>query len=263
MKRADPVGPQNTPSESSSPETQRRYFNAIAEKYHRHYGDPWSKRYRDHFINDVVLEGVSLEGKGVLDALCGGGETTEYLLNAGARVTGLDISDNVIEIYKKDWPSCDARRASILETGYPDAHFDAVIIVGGLHHTHPHCFEAVQEVHRILKPGGFFCFAEPHEGSILDALRIYWYRHDKSFMPNEAAIDVEEIKRQYSSEFEFLKETYGGNIAYLLVLNSMVFHIPPFMKRIYSRPLLWIENLLRRFQGKRTSCFATCTWRKR
>jgi SAM-dependent methyltransferase len=263
MKRPDPDPPVPTPSEFSSPETQRRYFNAIAEKYHRHYGDPWSKAYRDRFINAVMLEGISIEGKDVLDGLCGGGETTEYLLDAGARVTGLDISDNVIEIYKKDWPGCGTRRASILETGYPDAHFDAVIIVGGLHHTHPHCLEAVREVHRILKPGGYFCFAEPHVGSFLDTLRIYWYRHDKSFMPNEAAVDVEELKREFASGFEFLRESHGGNIAYLLVLNSMVFHIPGFLKRFYSPILLWLERLLRTLQGRRTSCFAACAWRKR
>ncbi len=82
-------------------------------------------------------------------------------------------------------------------------------------------------------------------------------------MPNEAAVDIDELERVFAPQFEFLRRKHGGNVAYLLVLNSMVFHIPTFLKRFYSLPLLWLERLLWTVQGRRTSCFAACTWRKR
>ena len=41
--------------------------------------------------------------------------------------------------------------------------FDCVAVVGGLHHIHPNVKAAVREIHRVLKPGGHFCFMEPHK----------------------------------------------------------------------------------------------------
>jgi SAM-dependent methyltransferase len=263
MKGGDVKDAPNCGEDCSPSEVQRNHYNLIGTKYHLHYGDSWSIKYRDTFINSVMLKDVPLQGNAVLDAMCGGGETTQYLLQAGARVSAIDISEAVVAINQREWPQCDVKCASILNTGFPDNHFDVVVIVGGLHHSHPHCLEAIQEMHRILKPGGFFCFAEPHLGSILDSLRVFWYRHDKLFMPNEAALDVNDLKRSFSSEFEFVGETYGGNLAYFLVLNSMVFRIPLYLKRLYSPVLFWAESLVNKFQGRKWSCFVACTWRKK
>ena len=50
-----------------------------------------------------MLEGLNLAGMNVLDAMCGSGQTTEYLLARGATVTGLDISNQVVEIFRARW----------------------------------------------------------------------------------------------------------------------------------------------------------------
>ena len=49
-------------------------------------------------------------------------------------------------------------------------------------------------------------------------------------------MNVKELKNEFSSEFEFTKETYMGNIAYLLVFNSMVFRIPVRLKFVGMEP---------------------------
>src|SRR6202011_5187702 len=102
--------------------------------------------------------------------------------------------------------------ASILRTGLESASFDAVFVTGGLHHVQPKVDEAVDEMYRLLKPGGYFCFVEPHTGSIADWFRRIWYRFDPIFERNERAVDVEALERANQGRFEFLRRDYVGGI---------------------------------------------------
>jgi SAM-dependent methyltransferase len=242
---------------------QRAHYNRIAADYEVHYDDPWSRRYRDQFIDAPLLGGLDLRGCKVLEAMCGSGLTTQTLLARGAQVTGLDISEACIESFRRRWPQCDTACASITRAGLASASFDAIVIVGGLHHLQPDVDPAVDEIHRLLKPGGSLCFFEPHAGSLPDVFRRQWYKRDEMFGRNEAAIDLDALKRKYAGHFEFAHQVYGGNIAFLLVFNSLVFRIPPGFKRFYSAPLLRLEALIGRFQNKRSACFVVCQWRKK
>jgi len=241
---------------------QKQHYDAIASRYSAHYGDTWSQTYRRTFINEPMLKNLNLSGAKIIDAMCGSGETTAYLLEKGAQVTGLDISHVEIEQFQKRFPSSEARCASILSTGLESNFYDCVVVVGGLHHLHPHVPAAIHEIYRVLKIGGYFCFMEPHKGSFPDRVRRLWYRCDSLFKENEAAVDLEALKGEFSSEFEFVKEDYKGNVAYLLVLNSLVFRIPLRLKRIYSHPLIWIESMVEHIQGKLSSCFVIGQWKK-
>ncbi len=246
-----------------SEKEQKILFNEIASLYEAHYGDACSQQYRQRFINEPMFDGISLSGKKVVEAMSGSGETTGYLLSKGARVTGIDLSVAGINSFKKRWPGCSAICASILNTGFKNNAYDCVVSVGGLHHLHPSLDKAVSEIHRILKPGGYFCFSEPHTGSAPDLIRRYWYRHDNFFADNEAAINLKKLKDRFSSGFTFEKEIYMGNIAYLFVLNSLIFRIPVRIKPFYTPALLRLESMINRFQGKFLSCFAISGWRKK
>ena len=248
----------------SAEEKQSRHQDRLAEEYERHYSDPLSMAYRLRFFNEPMMAGIDLRGQRVLDAMCGGGQMTGYLLGGGARVTGLDISEEAIEHFRKNCPQAQAVLGSILDTGLEDDSYDCVTVVGGLHHVHPHVNAAIDEVYRILRPGGYFCFMEPHSGSVPDIVRRIWYRVDRRmFEDNEQAIDVPEIQTQNADRFEFLIMRYGGSIGYLLVLNSLVFRIPLGWKRHYSPLCMGLEEALGRVQGPRFSCFVVGQWRKR
>ena len=245
-----------------SERAQQEHYDRIAPEYEAHYSDPDSLEYRRRFIYEPMFEGLSLSGSKVLDAMCGSGQTTEYLLSLGAHVTGLDIAHEVIERFKSQWTTSEAVRRSILDSGFPDDSFDCIAIVGGLHHMHPHLNETLREIHRVLKPGGYFCFMEPHEGSIPNIVRRFWYRHDRFFAANEAAIDLRSIEEEFHSQFHFKRVSYLGNVAFLLVFNSLIFRIPLSLKPHYAPLLMSIESRLRRLQGKLTSCFAIGQWQK-
>jgi SAM-dependent methyltransferase len=128
---------------------------------------------------------------------------------------------------------------------------------------HPNVDGAIDEIHCILRPGGYLCFVEPHKGSFPDLIRRWWYKRDHLFADNEEAIDLSEMKRKFASKFTFNRERYLGNVAYLLVMNSLIFRIPLKLKPFYTTPLLFIESLINPFQGKLSSCFVACQWRKK
>jgi SAM-dependent methyltransferase len=253
-------------SQESHHETSRlqaAHYNRIADDYAVHYGDKYSQEYRNRFINKHLFEGIELKGLKVLEAMCGSGETTAYLLEKGADVTGVDVSESEIDKFKDRWPDANGVCSSIYHTGFEDESWDCVVVVGGLHHLHPHLSDAVREMHRILKKGGYFCFAEPHQGSLSDSVRRVWYRHDDLFADNEEAIDVSGLHEEFKGQFSDQKEVYCGNLGYLFVLNSMVFRVPIRLKKLYSPLMLGIEGLIERFQGKLLSCIAIGQWRKR
>ena len=247
----------------ASEQLQKQHYDRIAADYELHYSDAYSTEYRRRFIYDPMFAGLNLSGMQVLDAMCGSGQTTDYLLTHDAVVTGLDISTEAIDSFRKRWPACQAESRSLLNSGFDDDSFDCVAVVGGLHHIHPNVSRAVEEVHRILKPDGYFCFMEPHSGSFPDVIRRSWYKRDHFFSDNEAAIDVAALQAEFSSRFKSNRVSYSGNIGFLLVLNSLIFRIPIRAKPLYSPPLLALESAISKFQGRLSSCFAIAQWQKR
>jgi ubiquinone/menaquinone biosynthesis C-methylase UbiE len=242
---------------------QQQHYDEIASDYEAHYSDTFSSEYRKKFIYGPMFEGLSLSGKNVLDAMCGTGQTTEHLLKANAVVTGLDISSEVMNTFQQRWPKCQSVSRSLLDTQLRSESFDCISVVGGLHHVQPNVTQAIEEIHRLLKPGGYFCFMEPHTGSLPNLVRQLWYKHDRFFSDNEEAIDVQKLEEKFASHFRFNRASYLGNIAFLLVLNSLIFRIPVSTKKFYSPLLLRLEAVLTKLQTKSTSCFVVAQWQKR
>jgi len=242
---------------------QRDHFNQLITAYEKHYDDKYSRQYREKFINQYLFRGIDLCKKNVLEGMCGSGQTTEYLLDKGADVTCLDISGRALDILKSRFKTVKVLKASIKKTGLNKDMFDCVVMVGGLHHVHPDINQAIDETYRLLKPGGYLCFFEPHQGSWPDAVRKFWYKRDRYFASNERSIDIQGLKKIYKNKFSFKKEYYSGNLAYIFVYNSLIIRAPRWLKAAYSSIFLKLESLLRVFQGKRFSCFVICQWQKK
>ncbi len=245
-----------------SPEQiQKDHYDQISELYNEHYSDRWSLEYRERFIHTPLFENIDFSGLKVLDAMCGNGDVSIYLSNRGAEVTGLDISEKQISVYTERC-GCPGKASSIMDSGFPSESFDVVAVLGGLHHLPPHLDEAILEIHRLLKPGGIFCFSEPHGHSILESLRQWWYRWDPLFEENEQAIDLDRLTENHRSLFQPRLTKFLGGPAYLLVLNSLVFRIPQRLKAILSPGLLRLELLMQPLFSKRLSLFVVSQWQK-
>lgn len=105
----------------------------------------------------------------ILDAGCGTGVGTEYLvhLNPQAQVTGIDLSDEAINVARERCRRSRAQRVrlqnlSIYDVDQLDSHFDYINCVGVLHHL-PDPIAGIQALANCLKPGGLmhvFVYAE-------------------------------------------------------------------------------------------------------
>src|SRR5260370_2965877 len=93
---------------------QRAHYDRIGKAYEAHYSDEWSNLYRRRFIYEPLVAGVDLRGRKVLDAMCGSGQTAEYLLSQGALSYGLDVSPQAIAQVPAKLPPPLARPVSLL-----------------------------------------------------------------------------------------------------------------------------------------------------
>ena len=96
----------------------------------------------------------------VCDAACGFGAHTAAFAANGLSVTGFDISPTSVELTKQGLKKCgflnvEINVASLLDTGYVDASFDAVNVRAVLDHlTVADAKVALQEMIRIVRNGG-------------------------------------------------------------------------------------------------------------
>jgi SAM-dependent methyltransferase len=104
----------------------------------------------------------------ILDFGCGDGATTPLLLRAfGAEfAVGVDVSAKSLEIARKHRDS-DRIRYESLEEFRPPGNIDLAYCNGVFHHIEPvRRGEALDLVHRTLRPGGFFSLWENNAWSI-------------------------------------------------------------------------------------------------
>jgi SAM-dependent methyltransferase len=100
-----------------------------------------------------------VEGRPVLEIGLGYGTLTEALARMGAEYHGLDIAAGPVEMARHRLAGVlgarpeQVQQGSALELPFPDASFDLVASIGCLHHTGD-LFGAIQEVRRVLRPGG-------------------------------------------------------------------------------------------------------------
>lgn len=248
-------------SAESSVEKQRQRYDKEAEEHHLHYQDEWTQRYRDEFYRSNFAD-INLEGKQVLDAMCASGIETGYLLGRGASVVGLDISPENARLFEERWSS-ECKVESIHQTSFADAQFDVVYIMGGLHHVLPLLDEVIAEVHRILKPGGYFFFIEPNKDTWVNRIRDFWYKRSSRFADEEQAISYNEsLLPLLGDRFAEIKLTRGGNVAYLLVAQSLILGVPASVKSVIASTLFKVE----RFLAKRNigpTLFFAAIWQRR
>jgi len=117
---------------------QREAIESVSYSYNLH-------EYRD------------FKGKKVLDVGSGNGYVLSKYATEGAEVFGIDITEAGIELCRKRFEylglNGDFRVADAQEIPFSDDTFDCVCSMGVLHHV-PDTQKALDEIYRVLKPGG-------------------------------------------------------------------------------------------------------------
>jgi len=133
-------------------------FHALSHRF----WDPQGEFRPLHILNPVrtrfVAERTKLSGARLLDVGCGGGLLCESLVAAGARVTGIDLAEGMIEVAKLhaaeqsvdiDYRVADAESVAAAEPGA----FDVVTCMEMLEHV-PEPATTVATLGRLVRPGG-------------------------------------------------------------------------------------------------------------
>jgi trans-aconitate methyltransferase len=107
-------------------------------------------------------------GESILDLGCGDGQLTQRIVAAGARVSGVDASPEMVAAARNRGIAAAEAHAESLP--YRDAAFEAVFSNAALHWVRDQD-AMLAEVHRVLKPGGRFVAEMGGHGNIA-AIRV-------------------------------------------------------------------------------------------
>lgn len=138
------------------------YFQELAAKYDAWFATPHGQ-YVYRYEREAIFDLLNIKpGAYTLDIGCGTGIYTDELCQAGARVVGVDISPEMLAIAAEknkqhgDNVSFDVADAAALP--FDDNSFDLVTSISAMEfYEKPR--ESLQEMYRVLKPGGHMLVA--------------------------------------------------------------------------------------------------------
>ncbi|HEV2883457.1 MAG TPA: class I SAM-dependent methyltransferase [Pyrinomonadaceae bacterium] len=114
-------------------------------------------RYTKEWHIPIAADFAQARGLKVLEIGCGLGTDGAQFARAGADYTGVDLTDAAVDLARRHFEHAGIpgkfQTADAEKLEFPDASFDLVYSHGVLHHT-PETQKAIDEIHRVLRPGG-------------------------------------------------------------------------------------------------------------
>jgi SAM-dependent methyltransferase len=159
----------------------------------------------------------------VLDIGCGSGKFLSKVKNNGWETYGVEVSKDAAEIGKEK-AGLDIFNGTLIEASYPSNHFDYVRSNHSLEHIYnPN--ETLQEVNRVLKPGGKFLIGVPnYDGLMAGIFKDYWWYlcppvHTFNYSVKTLSLMLE--KNGFKVEKVRYNSNFGGTFgSLLLIMNS-------------------------------------------
>jgi len=169
-----------------------------------------AKFYAVHRSSQAAYDGLIHDrpaSRDVLEYGCGRGSAAFDLAAAGARVTGIDISDVAIDLATRraaELGLADRLRFCVMDAerlSFEDASFDLVCGSAILHHLD--CARAYGEIARVLRPGGRAVFVEALGHNPL--INLYRRRTPRLRSVDEQPLRIAdlELARRYFAEARF------------------------------------------------------------
>ncbi|MCX6822334.1 MAG: class I SAM-dependent methyltransferase [Candidatus Aenigmarchaeota archaeon] len=188
----------------------------------RYWMHPWIKNYF-----------MGVKGKKILEVGCGIGTDLVNFVRYGGVATGIDMSDNSLELAEVNLKLNGFKAELILMDAenleFKDNTFDIVYSYGVLHHT-INTQKGIDEIHRVLNPKGTAIIMLYNKLSLVRLLHpnINKYEgrrpEEKEFCPLLKTYTSKEVKKMFS-KFSSIK------IDKRFVGNKLEGHIPDFIKK--------------------------------
>lgn len=147
---------------SSTPQESIDAYDAQAEDWATYLrsGNNLAQR----FVEKPAMESAlpELQGRSVLSVGCGSGEELEGLAGREpARLVGVDISQGMIDVAKRQFPKYELHVMDMEKLDFPDGAFDVIYSSLTIHYV-AEWQAALKEWSRVLKPGGTILFSTQH-----------------------------------------------------------------------------------------------------
>ncbi|WP_089099592.1 class I SAM-dependent methyltransferase [Streptomyces hyaluromycini] len=137
----------------------RTFYDAIADDYADHFRAELVNRPLERALLATYAELVGA-GAEVADLGCGPGRTTARLAALGLSVFGLDLSESMLAVARRENPDLRFVPGSMLELDLPDGALDGVVCWYSSIHTPVDRLPGLfAEFHRVLAPGGHLLLA--------------------------------------------------------------------------------------------------------
>jgi SAM-dependent methyltransferase len=128
-------------------------------------------------VLSLLSRRTDLRGAKVIDLACGDGRTTHFLRSRGADVTPCDL-------FPEHFKLADTAQFIDIQarTSLPDSSADLVILQEVIEHL-PNQLFALQEMHRMLKPGGEVFLTTPSRSSLASKLSYLCFESETMKLP--------------------------------------------------------------------------------
>ncbi len=216
------------------------------------YKDYWTGRDYEHAAEQMAITRL-LKGerfKNAVDVGGGYGRLSKFLTKFADKVTLAEPSQQQLDIgkvYLKDTPQVERKLLQASDLKMADGSVDLVLVVRVLHHL-PDPAPEMQEIARVLKPGGTFILEFANDAHFLN--RVRYGLHGKR-VP-KTPVDIRSEKNKNDKELPFvnhhpkviLKILEDAGFELEAVLSGSNLRSPSLKKILGKKPLLAAEKVL-------------------
>ncbi len=183
-------------------------YDTIAQEYAKKVVNSAPVQEREKFISFLPSHG------NILDAGCGSGRDSGYFSSKGFDVVGVDLSEKLLEIARKENPSVRFQKQDLRYLDFPEKSFDGIWACASLLHLQR------SEVPGVLKE--FYTFLKPHgilfilvkqgkgEADVAENLSSGMTRHFTYFQPDELKKMVIEAKLTVEDMYTYNEKDRDG-----------------------------------------------------
>lgn len=173
-------------------------FDDIAGRYAHKDRHPTSSIARRQRLLQTMATAPLPDRPAILEAGCGAGFSARYLEGRYSQFVGIDYADKLIECAKQSngLPGTRFETANIKSLDM-HASFDAVVMIGVLHHLDD-IDAAMQQMVKTLKPGGWLLANEPQPSNpLIRMARRYRKRMDRDYSDEQDEMTAEDLRTTY------------------------------------------------------------------
>jgi len=209
----------------------KKYYDPINNRllYYNQSANPefWDK----HWKTDDLLKSIQQsknrfivkttrtflpENASVIDGGCGKGDKVYALHCAGFKAYGVDFADNTVKLINQLVPEINVSFNDVRHLDFPDHFFDGYWSLGVIEHFYNGFDDIVDEINRVLRPGGYLFLTVP----LMSKFRQYLAKK-KNYPYISDLKNEKDSFYQFAYPFEFINKAITDRGFVLLKYKSI------------------------------------------